>query len=51
VYDDFAPKGDVVMSALRGFAIQAHELFSELKEAGFTEKQALAIVVGLAAKE
>lgn len=39
------------MSPLRGFAIQSHELFLELKQAGFTEKEALAIVVGLATKE
>jgi len=51
VYDNFAPKVDVAISPLRGFAIQTHELFSELKRAGFTEKQALAIVVGLIAKE
>lgn len=44
------PNHGVVMSVLGAFAIQSHELFSELMKAGFNEKQAIDIVVGLAAK-
>jgi len=39
------------VSVLGAFAIQTHELFSELVSAGFNEEQAIAIVVGLATKE
>jgi hypothetical protein len=42
---------DGVISVLSSFAIQSHELFMELKNAGFDEEQALKIVVGLAHKE
>lgn len=49
--DDFVPRRDIVMSALGAFAIQTHELFSELMSAGFNEKQAIDIVVGLAKKD
>lgn len=47
--DDFASDG--VISVLSSFAIQTHELFMELKKAGFDEEQAIKIVVGLAQKE
>jgi hypothetical protein len=50
VYNDFVPD-DGVISVLSGFAIQSHELFLELKRAGFDEEQAIKIVVGLAHKE
>lgn len=40
-----------VMSVLGAFAIQTHELFLELKSAGFDEEQAIKILVGLASKE
>lgn len=48
--DDILPSSGVIMSALGAFAIQTHELFSELVSAGFNEKQAIDIVVGLAQK-
>jgi hypothetical protein len=51
VYNDFTPHSDGVMSALGAFAIQVHEIFSELLKAGFDEEQAIKIVVGLAMKE
>ena len=50
VYNDFIPD-DGVISVLSSFAIQSHELFMELRNAGFDEEQALKIVVGLAHKE
>lgn len=40
-----------VMSVLGAFAVQTHELFLELKNAGFNEEQAIKILVGLASKE
>lgn len=40
-----------VMSVLGAFAVQTHELFLELKSAGFNEEQAIKILVGLASKE
>lgn len=49
--DDFASSRDVIMSVLGAFAVQTHELFSELVAAGFNERQAIDIVVGLANKE
>jgi hypothetical protein len=48
--DDFAECG-VNVSQLNAFAIQTHELFTELTNAGFNEEQALKIVVGLATKD
>jgi hypothetical protein len=51
VYDNFASNGEGVVSVLGAFAIQTHELFLELKNAGFDEEQAIKIVVGLAHKE
>lgn len=51
MYDEFATDGKSVMSVLGAFAIQTHELFSELVNAGFNEQQAIQIVVGLATKE
>jgi hypothetical protein len=51
VNDDFTLNGRVVMSVLNAFAIQSHELFTELKNAGFNEEQAIKILVGLASKE
>lgn len=39
------------MSVLRAFAIQTHELFNELVDAGFNEEQAIKVVVGLTHKE
>jgi hypothetical protein len=51
VYNDFTPHSDGVMSVLGAFAIQTHEIFSELMKAGFNEEQAIKIVVGLAMKE
>lgn len=48
--DDYAQSG-VTMSVLNAFAIQTHELFTELQNAGFNEEQALKIVVGLANKD
>jgi hypothetical protein len=50
VYNHFVPD-DGVISVLSSFAIQSHELFLELKRAGFDEEQAIKIVVGLAHKE
>lgn len=50
MYDDFASR-DGVISVLSIFAIQTHELFLEFQKAGFTEEQAIAIVVGLAQRE
>lgn len=44
-------QSEVTMSVLNAFAIQSHELFTELQNAGFNEEQALKIVVGLAAKD
>jgi hypothetical protein len=49
--DDFALDGKDVMSYLKAFAVQTHELFYELTNAGFNEDQALKIVVGLATKD
>lgn len=40
-----------VMSVLGAFAVQTHELFTELQSAGFNEEQAIKILVGLASKE
>jgi len=51
VYDDFTSEGREVMSVLRAFAVQTHELFEELRNAGFNEEQAIKVVVGLAHKE
>ena len=51
MYDDLSPNREGVMSVLGAFAIQTHELFSELIKAGFNQEQAIAIVVGLATKE
>ena len=48
--DDY-PSMNGVMSALSVFAIQSHETFVELQKAGFTEEQALKIVIGLTSKE
>lgn len=48
--DDFA-QSEVSISVLNAFAIQSHELFTELQNAGFNEEQALTIVVGLATKD
>ena len=48
--DDFA-EGGVSISVLNTFAVQTHELFTELTNAGFNEEQALKIVVGLATKD
>jgi hypothetical protein len=42
---------DSVIPALKFFAIQTHELYSELVTAGFEKEQAISIVVGLATKE
>jgi len=39
------------MSYLSAFAVQTHELFMELQNAGFNEDQALKIVVGLSNKD
>ena len=50
MYKNFVPD-DGVISVLSSFAIQSHELFLELKRAGFDEEQAIKIVVGLAHKE
>ena len=49
--NDFTLNGQVVMSVLNAFAIQSHELFMELKNAGFNEEQAIKILVGLVGKE
>lgn len=49
--DDFTYNGNDVMSYLKVFAVQTHELFDELTNAGFNEDQALKIVVGLATKD
>ena len=51
MYDNLSPHSEGVVSVLGAFAIQTHELFSELVEAGFNQEQAIAIVVGLATKE
>ncbi|CAB4155723.1 hypothetical protein UFOVP655_15 [uncultured Caudovirales phage] len=48
-YSSLNAKG--VMSVLGSFAVQTHEIFMELQNAGFTEEQAIKIVVGLASKE
>ena len=42
---------DSYFPALRVFALQSHELYSELIKAGFQPEQAISIVVGLATKE
>jgi hypothetical protein len=49
--DDFAMQSRGVLSVLSAFAIQSHELFMELENAGFNEEQAIKIIVGLASKE
>jgi len=49
--DDIVPSHDIITTALTTFAIQTHELYSELVRAGFNESQAISIVVGLANKE
>lgn len=51
MYNDDFVSSDGVISVLSSFAIQTHELFMELKRAGFDEEQAIKIVVGLAQKE
>ena len=51
MYDNLSPNREGVVSVLGAFAIQTHEVFSELINAGFNEEQAIAIVVGLATKE
>jgi hypothetical protein len=51
VYDNLSPNSEAVVSVLGAFAIQTHELFSELVKAGFNQEQEVAIVVGLATKE
>jgi hypothetical protein len=51
VYDNLSPNRDGVVSTLGAFAIQTHELFCELVNAGFNEQQAISIVVGLANKD
>ena len=51
MYDNLSPNSEGVVSVLGAFAIQTHEVFSELMSAGFNEEQAIAIVVGLATKE
>jgi len=51
VYDNLSPNRDGVVSMLGAFAIQTHELYSELVNAGFNEQQAISIVVGLANKD
>jgi hypothetical protein len=43
--------GGGVLSVLGAFAVQTHELFTELQSAGFNEEQAIKILVGLASKE
>jgi hypothetical protein len=43
--------GGGVLSVLGAFAVQTHELFTELQSAGFSEEQAIKILVGLASKE
>ena len=43
--------GGGVLSVLGAFAVQTHELFTELQNAGFNEEQAIKILVGLASKE
>jgi hypothetical protein len=40
-----------VLTPLRTFAVQGHELYTELVEAGFREEQAVSILVGLTRKE
>ena len=50
MYDNLSPNREGVVSVLGAFAIQTHEVFSELLRAGFNEEQAIAIVVGLATK-
>ena len=49
--DYYALNSNGVMSVLGAFAVQSHELFVELKSAGFNEEQAIKILVGLASKE
>ncbi len=51
MYDNLSPNRDGVVSVLGTFAIQTHELYSELVKAGFNEQQAISIVVGLANKD
>lgn len=47
----FDTKSVLVVSPLRGFAVQTHELFTELTAVGFNEEQAIKICVGLASRE
>jgi hypothetical protein len=49
--DDYSASVDSVMSVLGSFAIQTHEIFKELINAGFNEEQAIKICVGLATKD
>jgi hypothetical protein len=52
VKDDYSDLNDGgVLSVLGAFAVQSHELFTELQSAGFNEEQAIKILVGLASKE
>ncbi len=51
MYDNLSPNSEGVVSILGAFAIQTHEIYSELVNAGFNQEQAIAIVVGLATKE
>jgi hypothetical protein len=39
-----------LISPLRSFALQAHELYKELLHAGFTEHQALYLVIGFTSR-
>jgi hypothetical protein len=39
-----------LISPLRGFALQAHELYKEFLHAGFSEEQALYLVIGFTAR-
>jgi hypothetical protein len=39
-----------LISPLKGFAIQAHELYTEFVKAGFTEAQALYLVIGFTSR-
>ena len=49
--DYYALNSNGVMSVLGAFAVQSHELFVELKSAGFNEEQAIKILIGLATTE
>jgi hypothetical protein len=42
---------DSFLTPLLAAAVQLHELFENLTEAGFTEEQALRIVIGIAQKD